>query len=127
MLKGAINLLKVFLSGSFREKEKIVKWMEKLSSLKNVEIIYDWTKHVWDEDRRKYAEENIIAINDCNVFVFDVGEQGSLGKSIALGIAIAFGKEIFVIGKFPEIIYGELIEDDHKFETFEEFYESLSD
>ena len=119
-------MLKIFLSGSFREREKIAEWMEKLNSLKNIEIIYDWTKHVWDEDRRKYAEENLIAVNDCDCFVFDVGEQGSLGKSILLGIAIAFGKEIFVIGKFPEIIFAELIEDDHKFGTFQEFYEFIS-
>ncbi len=117
--------MQVFLSGSFRERDKIAEWMEKINAIEGMEIIYDWTKHAWDADRRKFAEENLMAIEACDFFVFDVGEQGSLGKSILLGVAIALKKEIFIIGKFPEIIFGELIPDNHKFENFEGFYTYL--
>ena len=99
--------------------------MKKINSIKNIEIICDWTKHTWQGDRKKYAEENLAAVRDCDIFVFDVGEQGSLGKSILLGSALTLKKQIYIIGKFPEIIFGELIPDDHKFENFQKFYEFL--
>ncbi|MFX0132317.1 MAG: hypothetical protein ACFFDN_01595 [Candidatus Hodarchaeota archaeon] len=118
--------MKVFLSGSFKDREKIAEWMDKINSIKNVKIIYDWTEHTWDEDRKKYAEENLLAVHDCDIFVFDVGEYGSLGKSILLGAALTLKKEIYIIGQFPEIIFADLIPDDHKFENFQKFYEFLS-
>lgn len=117
--------MKVFLIGSFKEREKIKDWSEKIKSLKDVEIIYDWTSHTWQDNRKQIALENFDAVQNCNIFVFDVGEQGSLGKSILLGAAMALNKPVFIIGQFPEIIFGELIPNENKFNTFDEFYEFL--
>ena len=117
--------MKVFLSGSFKDREKIAGWMKKINDLAHAEIIYDWTEHSWDENREGYAKENLIAVRDCDIFIFDVGDQGSLGKSILLGAALTMSKEIFTIGQFPEIVFADLIPNDHKFENFQKFYEYL--
>ncbi|MHA1380442.1 MAG: hypothetical protein ACTSRG_18920 [Candidatus Helarchaeota archaeon] len=103
----------------------MAEWMEKISEIDGMEIVYDWTKHSWQDDRRKIAEENIAAVKDCDIFVFDVGDQGSLGKSILLGVALALEKQIYVIGGFPEIIFGELILNKNKFDEFNKFIEFL--
>ena len=117
--------MKVFLIGSFKEREKIEAWFQKINSLENTEIIYDWTKHTFQDNRKELALENFDALENCDIFVFDVGEQGSLGKSILLGAAMVLNKPVFIIGQFPEIIFGELIPNENKFEKFDDFFEFL--
>lgn len=117
--------MKIFIAGNFADREKIANWMKKISKIESMEIIYDWTKHTWQGDRKNYALENIYAVRDCEIFVFDVGEQGGLGKDILLGVAITLEKKIYVIGEFPENIFGELIPNDHRFKDFNNFLKYL--
>ena len=118
-----VELMKIFVAGTWEYKKKIKKWMELLERNGHT-ITCDWTMHIESSEMGKleYAVEDIEGIKKCDIFVLDA-EGKSNGKMIEVGIALILKKPIYVIEEYMKFtsVYQSLVPESHFYNHFIEF------
>ena len=90
--------MKVYVAGSWSEKEKVKKIMKKIEKIGH--SVYDWSNPKVDGN----AKLDIDEVMACNAFIFVHNGLETCGKGIELGIAHAMKKPIFILNlKNPKI------------------------
>lgn len=102
--------MRVYIASKFKDKDKVKK-LNKLFKKKGYELSGDWTDHVQvkpytKEPKRSkaYANEDINASINCDVFILLTSKEGGTGSSTELGAAIVSyllvkKPKIYVVGK----------------------------
>lgn len=93
--------LKIFLASSWLNKNTAKHTMERLIAAGH-SITYDWTVHPATEDTYVLARQSVAdlsGVNDADVFI--LLWPGRLGSSAELGAALAFGKQVIIVGNVP--------------------------
>lgn len=110
--------MKFYVAGKWQDREYIKSIMEHLKKLGH-EITCDWTTHSFDsktgvtgtkEDIENFALEDIQGVKEADICIFLFGQEYVYrGALVELGLAIAFNKEIFIIGnKQDDCIFANL-------------------
>lgn len=87
-------MTKVYVSGSCKNRIMIRCLMNDIKNW-GYEIVSDWTTRKESGDiYRKYAQEDIRALKECDCLVYCMDDFKSRGKYFELGYATALGKPI---------------------------------
>ena len=89
--------MKVYVAGSWEERDEIKNVMKKLEAAGH-EVLVDWTCH-GGTGKKKYALEDFEGVVASEIFILVNPAVMSRGKFIETGIALAGGKNIYIIGK----------------------------
>ncbi len=101
--------MKFYIAGKFEEKEVVLELYERVRALGH-DVSYDWTTHVkvkpfaeHIEQVREYAENELTAILDSDVFVYLTHERGTT-LHMEFGAALAKAQsgrsiQIFAVGE----------------------------
>lgn len=104
--------MKFYIAGKFEEKEQVLTVFERVR-LAGHEVAYDWTTHIKSKPYRDhveriqgYAENELTAILDSDVFVYLTSERGTT-LHMEFGAAIAKAKQfgniaIYAVGEHNE-------------------------
>jgi hypothetical protein len=115
-------MVKIYVAGSWEERAEIKIIMEKLEA-EGHDVLVDWTRH-GGSSKKKYAMEDLEGVLASELFVLVNPAVMSRGKFIETGIALANGKNIYVIGKGEIGIFEHLGRCKH-FDFIEELLELM--
>lgn len=102
-MKGWMCNMKFYIASRFDKKKEIKNVMQFLQNRGHT-VTTDWTKHKpikpyseHQEIAKDYAIEDMEGVKNCDIFILLSDEAGT-GIYIELGVALALGKKIFVVG-----------------------------
>lgn len=97
--------MKFYLASRYRNKEKLLQF-SKLLNLKKHKVVSSWLKEgslkPYGENRehsRKMATRITKEIKSCDAFVL-MSDRAGTDMFIEFGLAVAFDKKIYVVGKW---------------------------
>lgn len=92
--------MKIYVAGKWEEREEVRKLQQQLRHLGH-QITVDWTWHERDDPGfpTQYAVDDIKGVIACNAYVgiFKNGLSYK-GALVEMGVALACGKMVFIIG-----------------------------
>jgi hypothetical protein len=114
--------LRVYLASSWEYKD-IVKGLMKYLEEKGCTITEDWTTHEDPKREEEWAKRDYQGVEICDVFIIYEPKKRTSGKYIELGMALAWGKPIYVVGEITTV-FRTLIPKKNFFTSFAEFCDS---
>ena len=87
--------LKVYIAGSWKNKEKIEYIMREIENW-GYNIAVDWTKHQEKGNAKQYAEEDLNGLKECDSLIYCMDSNHSRGKNFELGYIAALNKPIAI-------------------------------
>lgn len=100
----------IYVAGKTDDWERVRRVQESLIELGHM-ITYDWTVNVEDDEdtgleaddltRKEWADDDEVGVKQADLVIFMIESEGLSGTLIELGMALAFQKDIIVVGE-PE-------------------------
>ena len=97
----------IYVAGKTDDWERVRRVQDSLAELGHM-ITYDWTVNVEDDVdtgleaddrvRREWADDDQLGVKQADLAIFLVESEGLSGTLIELGMALAYEKEIIVVG-----------------------------
>lgn len=104
--------MKIYIASAFTEKEHVAQLFKRAKDL-GFQVAGDWTLHKlvkpYEENQeiaKQYAQEDLISVQNCDIFILVSNQEGSTGAHVEFGAALAIAKEkgkpkIYVVGDYP--------------------------
>lgn len=90
-----MNTTKVYVAGSFKNREKIRYIMSEIENW-GFRIAADWTIHQEKGGSKLYATEDLQGLKECDCLVYCMDSNHSRGKNFELGYITALKKPIII-------------------------------
>lgn len=87
--------IKVYVAGSWKNRSTIKQLMEKIEDWGYI-IVTDWTIHQEKGGAKRYAEEDLKGLQECDCLVYCMDENHSRGKNFELGYIAALDKPVII-------------------------------